>query len=75
MQKKYQELKEAFERVITMICRQCPDTSRQEIEKYLLSMTFRIWSCNIYYAPAYKEAIQTLLGTLYTMEQIMTVMS
>lgn len=75
MLQKYQELKVCFEKVINMICKYHATTERKEVEKYLLSLTLRIWASNMRYTDEYKEAICAIQETSYTMQQIVTAMA
>lgn len=72
---KYQELKNCYDKVINAVCQYNPDADKGMIEKFLLSISLRIWSCNSFYAKEYGEAIHVLTGTEYAMEQIVTAMS
>ena len=75
MPQKYQELKKSFDKVVEKICQCHAQTDRKEVEKYLLSMTLRIWSCNTHYANEYGEAMRAIQEKSYTMEQIATAMA
>ena len=72
---KFQELKNSYDRVINTVCQYNPNTDKAIIGKFLLSISLRMWSSNSFYAKEYGEAINTLMGTEYTMEQIVTAMS
>lgn len=75
MPQKYQELKANFDRVIELVCKYNQTVDKSDVEKYLLSMTLRIWSCNTYYADEYGAAMSAIQETAYTMEQIVTAMA
>ena len=75
MLQKYQELKDNFDKVIELIGKYNASADKREIENYLLSLTLRIWSCNVYYADEYGEALNVLQDETYNMEQILTAMS
>lgn len=72
---KYQELKNSYEKVINTIKQYNLNTDKAMIGKFLVGISLRMWSCNSFYAKEYGEAINTLTGTEYTMEQIVTAMS
>lgn len=74
MPQKYQELKKSFDKVVEKICQCHAPTDRKEVEKYLLSMTLRIWYSNTHYANEYGEAMRAIQEKSYTMEQIATAM-
>ena len=75
MQQRYQELKENFDKVISKISECHARVDIGDIERFLLSMTLRIWACNTYYANEYGEAMRALQERSYTMEQIVTAMT
>ena len=75
MPQRYQELKASYNNVIDKILQCQADIEKNAIEKFLLSMTLRIWSCNIHYTNEYGEAIRTIQTKPYTMEQIVTAMA
>lgn len=75
MQQKYQELKNSFDRVVHLVSEYQSSVDKKEIERYLLSITLRIWSCNLHYANEYGEAIHVIQKTSYTVGQIMTAMA
>jgi len=72
---KYQELKECFDKVIDIICRYNTTIDKKIVERYLISITLRIWACNVHYASEYGEVFKAIQDTSYTMEQIVTAMS
>ena len=72
---KFQELKSSYDKVINTVCQYNPNADKAMIGKFLLSISLRMWSRNSFYAKEYGEAINTLTGTAYTMEQIVTAMS
>lgn len=72
---KFQELKSSYDKVINVIYQYNPNADKVMIGKFLLSIGLRMWSSNSLYAKEYGEAISTLTGTEYTMEQIITAMS
>lgn len=69
---KYQKLKILQDDVIELICDFCDNVDKREIQGYLMSIAFRIWSGNKQYSDSYREAINLLSGNMYTTEQIMT---
>lgn len=75
MPQRYQELKENYDNVLNTVSEYRAGVDKREIERYLLSMTLRIWSCNTYYANEYGEAIRAIQEKPYTMEQIVTAMA
>lgn len=75
MPQKYQELKKNYDKVINKISQYYSSVNKDDIERFLLSMTLRIWACNTYYADEYGEALRTIQETPYTMEQIVTAMA
>ena len=75
MPQRYQELKENFDSVINRISKYHTGVDKRDIERYLLSMTLRIWSCNTHYANEYGEAMRAIQEKSYTMEQIATAMA
>ena len=75
MKQKYQELKENYDKVINKISQCHSDVNKEDIERFLLSMTLRIWACNTYYANEYGEAMRAIQDKPYTMEQIVTAMA
>lgn len=72
---KYQELKSSYDKIINTIRQYNPDMDETKVEKFLLSISLRIWACNTLYAKEYGEALRVLTGKEYTMEQILTAMS
>ena len=75
MPQRYQELKENFDKVINKVSECHTAVNKGDIEKFLLSITLRIWSCNTHYANEYGEAMRAIQKTPYTMEQIVTAMA
>lgn len=75
MPQRYQELRENYDNVLNMVSEYHAGVDKREIERYLLSMTLRIWSCNTYYANEYGEALRAIQEKTYTMEQIVTAMA
>ena len=75
MPQRYQELKENFDKVINKVSECHTGVNKGDIERFLLSMTLRIWSCNTHYANEYGDAMRAIQETPYTMEQIVTAMS
>ena len=75
MPQRYQELRKNFNEVITKVFQCNSKTDKRDIERFLLSITLRIWACNTYYAKEYKEAIHAIQEKPYTMEQIVTAMA
>ena len=71
---KYQELKSCYDRVINAVCKYNETIDKTKVEKFLLSISLRIWACNSFYAKEYGEALNILTGKQYTMEQILTAM-
>lgn len=72
---KYQELNNSYKKVIYTVKQYNPNIDKVTLDKFLLGISLRIWACNFFYANEYGEAIKTLTGTEYTMEQIVTAMS
>lgn len=72
---KYQELKSSYDKVINAVSQYNLNIDKAIIDKFLLSISLRMWACNSFYAKEYGEAIRILTGTEYTMEQIVTAMS
>ena len=75
MPQRYQELKENYDKVIDKISQCHAGINKEDIERFLLSMTLRIWACNTYYANEYGEAMRAIQEKPYTMEQIVTAMA
>lgn len=75
MPQRYQELKANYDKVINKISQCHSDVNKEDIERFLLSMTLRIWACNTYYANEYGEAMRAIQDKPYTMEQIVTAMA
>lgn len=75
MPQRYEELKKNFNNIINMVSEYHAGVDKLEIERFLLSMTLRIWSCNTHYANEYGEAMRAIRETPYTMEQIVTAMA
>lgn len=75
MPRRYQELKENFDKVINKISECQTGINKEDVERFLLSITLRIWSCNTHYANEYGKAMCALQEKTYTMEQIITAMS
>lgn len=75
MPQRYKELRESYNSVLNMVSAYRAGVDKREIERYLLSMTLRIWSCNTYYAKEYGEALWAIQDIPYTMEQIVTAMA
>lgn len=75
MPQRYQELKENFDKVINKVSEYHTGVNKWDIERFLLSMTLCIWSCNTHYANEYGEAMRAIQETPYTMEQIVTAMN
>ena len=72
---KYQELKSCYDKVINTICQYNITVDKTNVEKFLLSISLRIWACNSFYAREYGEVLNVLTGKQYTMEQILTAMA
>ncbi len=75
MLQKYHELKANFDKVVELVCKYNMAADKKDVENYLLSLTLRIWSCNVYYADEYGETLHVLQDESYNMEQILTAMS
>lgn len=75
MPQRYQELKESYDGVVNKIFKYNIRADKRDIERYLLSLTFRIWSCNTHYADEYGEAMRAIEEKSYTMEQLVTAMA
>ena len=75
MPQRYQELKVNYDNVINKVCGYHARAEKRDIERYLLSITLRIWFCNTYYANEYGESMRAIQETPYTMEQIVTAMA
>ena len=54
---KFQELKSSYDKVINTVCQYNPNANKVMIQKYLLSISFRMWASNSLYAKEYDDAI------------------
>ena len=72
---KYKELKKAFNDVINQIKQINPAADDKKIKTFLITLTIKIWNVNELYSDDYKEALNIISETEYSMNQIVTAMS
>ena len=70
---KCQEIKKKYDRLHQEIQTVLTDTERgDELLRYFMAASLRIWSGNVLYAPAYSELLTAVSGHTYSIEQIMS---
>ena len=73
---KYAELKQEYDSLYDFLIDALPgDETCGKLLLYCVSAALKIWGSNVLYSPDYREAVNALTGSNYSIEQIVTAMS
>lgn len=72
---KFIEIKKEYDEFVDFLQKSFPNIKfGEKLLRYYLSAMLKIWGSNILYSPDYKMLLDTVSGTTYTIEQIVTAM-
>lgn len=72
---KFDDIKAEYTELAELVAKYAGEASRDELQRYVLSASLRIWGSNGLYSADYADTLEALSGNRYTVEQMLTAMS